>query len=261
MSTHSANQERASSGHRQTRTLFGFECHAATSNQAAADAVEAIETGSLQRITFLNAAKVTDTSVDYRALLNSSERLYADGQSILVASRILRQPLPERVAGVDLFQALISLADERHWRVAFLGSTDEVLAETRRIMAARFPGAEVVGSWNGYFDRSLDDEVVAEIAQTRPQLLFVAMPSPLKEQWVTARGSQTGAEVVMAIGGSLEVFTGQVKRAPRWFQQAGLEWAWRVGQEPRRLWRRYLSSNLKFIGMLLREAISGWRAP
>jgi N-acetylglucosaminyldiphosphoundecaprenol N-acetyl-beta-D-mannosaminyltransferase len=181
------------------------------------------------------------------------ERLYADGQSIVFAARALGTPLPERVAGVDLMLELLQRGSTNRWRVFLLGATDEVLSDVSDVISQRFSGVVLAGTRNGYFSADLDSEVAAEISETSADLVLVAMPSPRKETWVNDHGLATGASVIMGVGGSLDVLSGHVKRAPEFLQRAGFEWAWRVAQEPRRLWRRYAQSNARFIAGVIRE--------
>ena len=235
--------------------LLGFDCTSSSRQQAADDIGRAIASKQQQRVLFLNAAKVTSQEVDYRSLLAPAERLYADGQSIVFAAKALGAPLQERVTGVDLLADLLGRASENRWRVYFLGSTDAVLSDVTKVVAERFPGAVIAGTHNGYFDSVLDAEIVELVKAAKPDLLFVAMPSPRKEEWVMENGFATGASVTMGIGGSLEVLTGRVDRAPKIVQSIGLEWAWRVAQEPSRLWRRYAQSNLRFLALTAREML------
>ena len=236
-------------------SLFGFACNSSSLLEAADHAEAAINEGGSERILFLNAAKVASPNSEYVPILNSVERLYADGQSIVIASRCIGPRLPERVAGVDLMYELLKRANVHGWSVFFLGSTDDVLRDVQSTMEQSFPNARVVGVMNGYFDAGLDPVVAESIRVTHPDLLFVAMPSPRKEQWVAEMSKATGAHVSMGIGGSLEVLTGRVARAPVIVQRMGMEWGWRVYQEPRRLWRRYATSNFRFLVMTIRETI------
>ena len=239
--------------------LFHFGCSNATLEQGADAISNAIAWETPQTVLFLNAAKVADREVDYRTMLAGADHLFADGQSIVFASHLLRRPLPERVAGVDLMDELLSRGSAAGWKVFFLGSTDEVLADTSRLVGERYPGVQIAGTRNGYFDAAIDSAVAAEIKAASPDLLFVAMPSPRKEEWVLQYGPSTGASASMGIGGSLEVLTGRVDRAPEFFQRVGLEWAWRVGQEPGRLWRRYATSNFRFLSMVVGELVRSLR--
>ena len=177
----------------------------------------------------------------------------ADGQSVVTASRILRRPLPERVAGIDLFVELVkrSAADGRS--VYFLGARDEVLEEMIRRFREQYPTLNIAGSRNGYWDD--DAAVVAQVREARPDLVFLAIPSPRKEFWLAEHMPAMGVPFAMGVGGSFDVVAGKVKRAPVWVQRIGCEWVYRLVQEPRRMWKRYLVGNTKFVVLTVKE----WR--
>jgi N-acetylglucosaminyldiphosphoundecaprenol N-acetyl-beta-D-mannosaminyltransferase len=200
----------------------------------------------------LAAAKAVNARGDRRLaeILGEAELVTADGQSLVWASRLLGEPLPERVAGIDLMLRLLEIAEAEGFRVFFLGARADVLARASTNLRARYPRLIIAGSHHGYFDADRCDDVCAEINQARPNILFVAMSSPRKEYWVGDYGSRLDAQVIVGVGGSLDVLAGVVRRAPRWVQRSGLEWAFRLFQEPRRLWRRYLFTNGRFIAIV-----------
>ncbi len=169
------------------------------------------------------------------------------------ASRILGQPLPERVAGIDLFVAILERAASTGHSVYFLGATDEVLDELVRRISRRFPTLRIAGSRNGYW--SDDGEVIDAVRAAHPDFLFLAIPSPRKEFWLNEHLQALGVPFVMGVGGSFDVLAGKVKRAPLWVQKLGCEWLYRVCQEPRRMWKRYLFGNARFIQLTFKE----WR--
>jgi exopolysaccharide biosynthesis WecB/TagA/CpsF family protein len=200
----------------------------------------------------LAAAKAVNARDDGRLaqILGDAELVSADGQSLVWASRLLGKPLPERVPGIDLMLRLLEIAETEGFRVFFLGARADVLARALKNLRARHPRLIIAGSHHGYFDAETCENVCAEINQARPHILFVAMSSPRKEYWVSDYGSLLDAQVIVGVGGSLDVIAGVVHRAPRWVQRGGLEWAFRLLQEPRRLWRRYLFTNARFIGIV-----------
>ena len=203
----------------------------------------------------LNAAKVVQMASDpqLRAIVRSCELVNADGASIVWAGRALGRPVPERVAGIDLFTAIVERAATTGHSVYFLGATDEVLDEMSSRFRWRFPTLHVAGSRNGYW--ADDAAVVAEVRRTRPDFLFLAIPSPRKEYWLHEHLADLGVPFVMGVGGSFDVVAGKVRRAPVWVQRAGGEWLYRLCQEPRRMWKRYLVGNTKFVALTVRE----WR--
>ena len=174
---------------------------------------------------------------------------------VVWASRLLGKPLKERVAGVDLFEALMAGAAEKGWRVYLLGAKEEIVSRVRDIYTQKYPKLVFAGYRNGYWKPEQEAGVVAQIAEARADLLFVAISSPKKEQFLGAYQSQMKIPFAMGVGGTFDVVAGKVKRAPVWMQKTGLEWFYRFLQEPRRMFRRYFIEDLAFFGMLLKE----WR--
>ena len=203
----------------------------------------------------VNAAKIVAMQND-RGLRNVIERcdlVSADGQSVVWASRLLGDPLPERVAGIDLMTELLALAERRGYRVFILGAKPDVLARATERIMERHPRLVLAGTRDGYFGDQQDAEVAAEVAASNADILFVAISSPKKEYWLGSFREQIGVPFVMGVGGSVDVLAGMTKRAPVLLQRLGLEWAYRLAQEPGRLWRRYLVTNIRFLALVARE--------
>jgi N-acetylglucosaminyldiphosphoundecaprenol N-acetyl-beta-D-mannosaminyltransferase len=187
-----------------------------------------------------------------RAML-ASDVISPDGMPVVWLSRLLGSPLPERVSGCDLFPALVQEAARRGWPVYFLGARREVVEDLVARYRERFPGLVVAGFRDGYFPESEDAEVARRIAASGARLLFIALPSPRKEMFTYRNSSTLHGVFCMGVGGSFDVETGRVKRAPRWMQRSGLEWLWRAGQEPRKMLRRSTVVNAKFVWLALRQ--------
>jgi len=200
----------------------------------------------------LAAAKIIYARNDQRlaAILQEAQLVNADGQSVVWASRLLGDPLPERVPGIDLMLRLLEIAEAEAFRIFFLGARADVLAQALTNLRARHPRLMIAGSHHGYFDADSSEQICAGINMARPDILFVAMSSPQKEYWVGDYGPVLDVPVIVGVGGSLDVVAGVVRRAPRWIQRTGFEWAFRLLQEPRRLWRRYLFTNTQFVGIV-----------
>lgn len=239
------------------RHLFGYPVLAATLNQAVGLCEDAIRENRTFQVGVLNAAKIVNAEKDpeLRAALLTCDAIFADGQAVVWASRILGQPLPSRVAGIDLFENLLALADRKKYSVFLLGATVHVLDELERVIGRRYPNARICGSRDGYFAADQAAEVAAQIASSSPDMLFVAITSPKKEKFIAAHQATMKVPVTHGVGGSFDILAGKTERAPEVWQKLGMEWAFRVIQEPRRMFMRYFRTNTVFIYMVLRDLI------
>jgi exopolysaccharide biosynthesis WecB/TagA/CpsF family protein len=201
----------------------------------------------------INAAKVVAMQQDRQlaAAVGEADLISADGQSIVWAGRLIGKPVPERVAGIDLMIALLGEAEALGLSVFFLGATEAVLRRLEVAIRERYPRLIVAGMHHGYFTAADEAEVIEQIATSHPKILFIGINSPRKELWLRANRDRLQVPFAMGVGGSFDVLAGQVRRAPRWAQKAGIEWLFRVLQEPRRLWRRYLIGNAKFVWLVI----------
>ncbi len=238
------------------RQFLGLSLDALTMPQAVARCVQAVEDSQFISIGVVNAAKVMAMRRDstLRRAVTGCSIVLADGQSVVWASRLLRAPLPERVAGSDLFFELLAEAERRGYRVYFLGAQPDVLARMLEAASQQFPGLKVAGSRDGYFRAGDEADLAAEIRNSHAELLFLGISSPKKELFVSQWGQQAGVYVAHGVGGSFDVLAGITARAPIWWQRHGLEWLYRAWQEPRRLGPRYLKTNMSFMGLVAREA-------
>jgi N-acetylglucosaminyldiphosphoundecaprenol N-acetyl-beta-D-mannosaminyltransferase len=204
----------------------------------------------------VNVAKIVNMRKD-RALSESvteCDIINIDGMGVVWGARFLGHQVPERVAGVDLFHSLNAMAEEESFPVFYLGAEEHIVQETAVRMQMSHPNLTIAGTHHGYF---WDDEesVVQLIKQSGARLLFVAITSPKKENFINKWRDQLGVDFVMGVGGTFDVVAGKVNRAPSWMQNFGLEWLYRVIQEPRRMWKRYLVTNSKFAWLLLKEKL------
>ena len=190
---------------------------------------------------------------ELRAACHSGDLIVADGMPVVWTSRLAGVPLPERVAGVDLTERLLAEGAARGLRAYFLGARPEVVRSLVDYCRRKYPGLEVVGYRDGYFSTGDHAVIVAEIARLAPHMLFVGMPSPFKETWCQRHREALGVPVIVGVGGTFDVLTGYVRRAPRALQGVGMEWSWRLAMEPRKMWKRYLHTNTEFLGLAARE--------
>jgi N-acetylglucosaminyldiphosphoundecaprenol N-acetyl-beta-D-mannosaminyltransferase len=241
----------------ERRQVLGVRIDPLTMTQALEQCTDAVRRRQYLSIGVVNAAKIVAMRRDQRLkqAVGGCHLILADGQSVVWASRLLRVPLPERVAGIDLFQVLLAEAAQRGSRVFFLGARPDVLAEMLNRIGRSFPALQVAGARDGYFRAGQEAEVAAEIRACGADLLFVGMSSPKKELFLSRWGQATGASVVHGVGGSFDVLAGLTRRAPLWYRRYGLEWLYRAQQEPVRLGRRYLTTNTAFIALLAREML------
>lgn len=218
---------------------------------------ELIEAGRPVQHVVVNAAKLVLLHDDprLREIVAGCRLVNADGQSVVWASRLLGDPLPTRVAGIDLMFRLFDLAERRGYRVFVLGAKENVLRTALERLRELHPELELAGARNGYFADDESDEVCAEIRAAQPHILFVAMSSPRKEYWLADHAAELGVPLLMGVGGSIDVLAGHTRRAPEWMQRVGLEWLYRFAQEPRRLAGRYARTNTRFLWLLGKELV------
>ena len=209
----------------------------------------------------INAVKVVNAQKDLelRESIINCDIINADGQGIIWASRILNKPLPERVAGIDLMENLVQLSAIRKYRIFLLGAKEEIVNKVIDIYSQKYGNNIIAGYCNGYFKKEEEDKIAQKIANSNADILFVAMSSPKKEIFLNTYKDLIKTPFIMGVGGSFDVVSGYVKRAPLWMQEWGLEWFYRTMQEPRRMWRRYLFGNSAFIFLVLKEKINQLR--
>jgi N-acetylglucosaminyldiphosphoundecaprenol N-acetyl-beta-D-mannosaminyltransferase len=211
----------------------------------------------------INAAKLVAMHHDPKlsGIVDACGLVNADGQSVVWASRLLGDPLPERVAGIDLMEALLALAEKRGYRVYFLGARADVLALAVQRLREKYPALDVAGTRDGYYAEEESADVAAEIRASRADILFVAMSSPRKEYFLGEYGEDLGVPFVMGVGGSVDVAAGLTRRAPLIWQRLGVEWLFRLLQEPRRMFRRYAVTNARFLLLVGRALLTGGHRP
>jgi N-acetylglucosaminyldiphosphoundecaprenol N-acetyl-beta-D-mannosaminyltransferase len=248
----------AAAGATARRELFGVAVDAFTMPQAVARCVAAVEQQEYASIAVLNAAKVMWMRRDneLNRAVTSCDIVLADGQSVVWASRVLGAPLPERVAGIDLFMELLGEAERRGFSVYFLGARRDVLTRMLAVVSERFPALTVAGSRDGYFSLDEEAKIAEEIRSSNADLLFLGISSPKKELFLSQWGQPAGVYVAHGVGGSFDVLAGVTARAPRWWQEHGLEWLYRALQEPMRLGPRYLKTNMSFIWLVGVELVT-----
>lgn len=232
-----------------TRDFIEWVCNlAATSELASPPRV----------ITYLNAwcSNVASRDREYLHLLQQADGVYADGQAIVWASRFLNAPVPERVNAADFIVEFFSECARRGLSIYLLGSEPGVAAAAAAEFKRQVPNLKIVGTHHGYV-REHQQQILSDIDCARPDILLVGMGVPLQEKWVWENRAALKTRVVWCIGAMFEYHSRTRARAPVWVRKAGLEWAFRLVLEPRRLWRRYILGNTEFILRVVRAKLKG----
>lgn len=241
-------------------TLLGCEIDRLTLGETVERCARAIEANEFVQQVSINAAKVVALQTDsgLRQMVRGAEIANPDGISVVWASRIVGPGLPERVTGIDLMHALLDLAEARSYPVYILGARREILERAAGRLRAEHPGLVLAGWRDGYFDDSQSAAVRDEIRAAGARILFVAMGSPRSEHWLRRHARDTGVALAMGVGGAIDVVGGKARRAPALMRRLGLEWLFRLLQEPRRLARRNLAS-VEFVLLFARSLLAGRR--
>lgn len=246
--------------------LFGIEIDPLRQTEAVARLMEWIEAPILDRCRYVVTPNVDHTrllreSAALRDAYADADMVLADGMPVVLASRLLRKPLPERVTGADLVPALFDAAStSRPLTTYLLGAGPGVADRAARNIEARWPSVKVVGTYSPPIGFEKDDAenkgILDRIADCRPDALVVGLGAPKQELWVHRHRHQIAARTAYCVGATIDFLAGEKSRAPRWMQRSGLEWMHRVATEPRRLFRRYAHDAWIFPQLVYRE----WRA-
>lgn len=177
---------------------------------------------------------------EWQEILERADLVTPDSAGVVWASRKLGNPLEERVSGVDLVDQICRLGDQKQYRIFFLGGENKVAYDAAKKLNEKYPGFVIVGAEHGYFEQSDEAKIVENIRNAKPDILFVGMGIPIQEKFIYRNLYELNVPVSMGVGGSFDVLSGRVKRAPRWFQKLRLEWFWRLLQNPKK-WKKVLT--------------------
>lgn len=206
--------------------------------------------------TVVNAGKIVlmhENRELYESVVNA-DIINADGAAVVWTSKLLKKPLPERVAGIDLMENLVKLAHEKKYKVFLFGAEEKIVSKVAEIYSKKYSPKIIAGYINGYFKKEDEIKIADKIAKSKANILLVAISSPVKEIFLfNHKEKLKNINVIMGVGGSFDVVAGKVTRAPKWMQNIGMEWFYRVLQEPRRMFKRYLVGNSKYIKMVIKE--------
>ena len=211
---------------------------------------------SLQHMV-VNVAKLVNSQKDeqLRKAINNSNIVNIDGLPIAWVLRFFGFNIPERVAGIDLFQNLIKLSADKGYRPFFLGAKPEIVEELVEVFHRQYSDLEIAGYHHGYFTEDDKNDIATNIKNSKPDMLFLGITSPKKELFLDKYTNYMNIPFSMGVGGSFDIIAGKIKRAPIWMQKTGVEWFFRILQEPKRMWKRYLVTNTLFIYYIIKELI------
>ena len=207
-----------------------------------------IQDGDPHQVGYVNADSLNQCRNDrsYRSILQQADLVYADGMSVVFASRLFSDPLKARLSAGDFLPDLCRFAQERKYRIYLLGGEEDVAAKATENLLKDFPDLKIVGSHHGFFGEAETPSRIEEIREKKPDILLVGLGVPRQEKWIRRHLEQLGVPVVWGVGALLDYYAGKFSRAPVWMRRVGLEWCYRLCLEPGRLWKRYLIGNAIF---------------
>lgn len=224
--------------------------------------LEMIEAGSHAQVSFVNpaCANIATGDATYRRDLAASTLVLPDGIGMKIAGDLLGTPIRQNVNGTDFFPRLCNAMNERRQRLYLVGARPQVVARVAEVVRERWPLIDVVGAQHGYFLATQEASIAQDIKESGAHVVLVALGVPMQERFIARNASAMGACVAIGVGGLFDFVAGRISRAPQWMRDAGLEWVWRLLQEPSRMWKRYLLGNVSFLTRVALQR-KGWRVP
>lgn len=236
--------------------IFSIPIDAFTMKQTLDYIEEGIKQKGQIHHTVVNAGKIVMMQDDKELFQSviTADLINADGQAVVWAATILGKKLPERVAGIDLMENLVAIAHDHNYKIFLFGAKEQVVRDVAEIFSKKYSPSIIAGYRNGYYSQQEERKIAEQIASSGAHMLFVAISSPKKENFLFQhKHLLKNINFIMGVGGSFDVVAKMTNRAPKWMQQLGLEWLFRFLQEPRRMWYRYTVGNLRFILLILKE--------
>ena len=236
---------------------MGCPMDALTMEETRAIAENAIRTKTPLHHGVVNVAKLVSMQSNPALQQNvaRSDMVNIDGMGVVWGARLFGHKVPERVSGADIMEEMLKLCEEKGYKPYFLGARQKVLEKAIKNIQAEHPSLKIAGAQNGYFTQEDEAKVMKKIAASGADCLFIAITSPKKEHLLSAYKNSLNIPFIMGVGGSIDIKAGLTKRAPKGWQKRGLEWAYRLLQEPRRMFGRYTKTNTKYVFYLLKEAV------
>jgi len=243
-------------------TILRVPFHRLCFDDALHMAVDYIQSKEPHQICLSNAYTVALAQNDepFMRLMQNADLVLADGMSIVWGARWVGLKLPGRIAGPDFMEALCAIAAQKGYGIFLLGSTHENLLQLSEALLSRYPQLIIRGMYSPPMCEEIDDienqKIIQKLNDAKPDIMFVGMSAPKQEKWIAAHLQTFHIPLCVGVGAAFDFISGRIPRAPNWMQKSGLEWAYRLFCEPKRLWRRYLLGNLVFLSLLLKECIT-----
>lgn len=233
--------------------LFGLPIANLAMNEAVRRMVAQLDAEEPRRACFINAdcVNLSFRNPAYRECLRTSWMNFADGIGMKLAGRTFGREIRENICGTDLFLFLCEALSGTDKSLFLLGAKPGVVDDLHAWMRERYPDTRVAGARHGYFTAEEEPQVIAEIAASKADVLLVAFGAPRQDLWTAENLAATGVKLAMGVGGLFDYYSGRIPRAPQWVREIGMEWAFRLAQEPHRLWRRYVCGNVVFLARLM----------
>lgn len=229
--------------------ILGIRVHLIDLNTALPLIERFIQSRKSHQIVVVNVAKIVKAQFNnlLKDVINNADLVGADGVPVIWVSKLFKPKIFGRLNGTDLMGALVEMSAQKGYSIYFFGAADDVVKRVVSFYTKKYPTLKIAGYRNGYF--SIDDEIeiVKQIRQSNADILLVGFGTPKKEIFIKKYKYEMKVPVIHGVGGSFDVVAGKTKRAPIWMQKYGLEWFFRILQEPRRMLKRYLMTNSLFI--------------
>lgn len=242
--------------------LLGVRFHNLTTVEAA-DHIENFIRGGRPRLVLARNAAIRvmeERDPWFRQVYEASDLVTVDGMAFVYLGKALGSPFKEMTGGPALWYELLGRAAQKGYGVFLLGASPQVLQSALAKLKRHYPGLHIVGHHHGYFSSEREEQIVAAIQSAQPQILMVGTSSPMKEKFLQRNLQRLGVPACVGVGGAIDLFAGNLGLAPQWMRWLCLEWMYRVWQEPRRLARRYLVSNTRFLLLVVRH-LAGFGQP
>ncbi len=240
-------------------SILGVQVHRVTMADALALIEEFISSREKSQVCVPNVytTVLMQKDEEFKRIHNHCSLAIPDGLPLVWVSRLIGQPIPERVAGPDLFEKFSEIAAQKGYRCFFLGASPDTLEKMSEKLRARFPGLNIVGTYSpplmDEFSEEENQKIIGMVNEAKPEVLWVGLSAPKQEKWIGKNLNLLDVHVTIGVGAAFDFVAGKVRRAPRWMQKIGLEWLFRLCQEPRRLWKRYFIGNAIFIWLIIKN--------